>query len=126
MKRLLSAALFVALATAGTTLASAAPTTVTVVTTPKGADVDIGEPCVVAITLSGSRVGQNVKLPKVDNLELITTGMYYDNFNETFKFYLAPRKEGDFTIPAFTLKVQSGETLQVPAIQVHCPRIHAD
>jgi hypothetical protein len=125
MKRLLTAALFIALA-ATTTLASADPTTVSVVTTPKGADVDIGEPCVVAITLSGSRVGQNVKLPKVDNLELITTGMYYDNFNETFKFYLAPKKEGDYTIPAFTLKVQSGETLQVPAIQVHCPRIHAD
>jgi hypothetical protein len=123
MKRLLTAALLIVLAA---TSAGADPTTINVVTTPKGADVDIGEPCVVAITLSGSRVGQNVKLPKVDNLELITTGMYYDNFNETFKFYLAPKKEGTYTIPAFTLKVQSGETLQVPAITIHCPRLHAD
>jgi len=52
--------------------------------------------------------------------------MSYDNFNETFKFYLAPKKEGTYTIPAFTIKAQYGETLQVPPIQVHCPRVHAD
>ena len=55
MKRLLTAALLIALA-AVVSPASADPTTVTVVTTPKGADVDIGEPCVVAITLHCPRV----------------------------------------------------------------------
>jgi len=123
MKPLLLAAL---LALVAATPAFADPTILSVVLTPKGADVDVGEPCVVAITLSGSRVGQKVQLPKVDGLEVDYTNMYYDNFNETFKFYVTPKHEGDFTIPAFTIKAQSGEVLQVPATKIHCPRIHAD
>lgn len=123
MNRCLAAAL--ALLLTGSAL-RADPTILSVVTTPKGADVDVGEPCVLAITLTGSRVGGKIQVPKVDGLELAYTNMYYDNFSETFKYYLTPKHEGDYTIPAFTIKTQAGETLQVPPVKIHCPRLHAD
>jgi uncharacterized protein (DUF58 family) len=126
MKTSLASALLAALLFVAATSANADPTTISVTTIPKGADVDVGEPCVLIITLTGSRMGQNVKLPTVAGLETDYTGMSYDNTTETFKFYLAPQHEGDFTVPAFTLRTQSGETLQVPATKIHCPRIHAD
>ena len=123
MKKFLAAVFLAALAT---TPALADATILSVVTTPKGADVDVGEPCVLAITLTGSRVGGRIELPKVDGLEVDYSGMYYDSFSETFKYYLVPKHEGDFTISSFTIKTQAGETLTVNPVKIHCPRIHAD
>jgi uncharacterized protein (DUF58 family) len=100
------------------TLAARA-TTMQVETMPKDGSVDVGEALTLTITLTGSRISGTIRLPTIDGLTYDGSSMHYDENLETFHFFLTPARPGDFTIPGFDIRTQSGEKFHVADIEIH-------
>ena len=91
------------------------------------AEVNVGDPVIVTLTVQGGSIGA-IHLPPVDGLEVSGTSIqimsgYNDNgtsFNSvSLNISLLPTRPGDFTIPAFDLHTQEGDVLHVKAMKLH-------
>lgn len=88
--------------------------------------VNAGENTVVTITVQNGTV-TDMQLPQADGLTLVGTKSTSDlTFSNgaisrgmSFIFVLATSEAGDFTIPAFDVPTQEGETLHVKAMKIH-------
>jgi uncharacterized protein (DUF58 family) len=104
------------------TAATRAATTMDVSTSPKDGSVDIGDALTLTIKLTGSRIAGTIRLPNIDGLTYDGSSMSYDNTTETFHFFLTPTRNGDFVVPGFDIKTQSGEKFHVADVKIHAPR----
>jgi hypothetical protein len=109
-------ALGAALLFAGCTPTSAGPS-VDIVAHVDG-DVMAGQP--VTITLSGP-VGKpdEFHLPGVDGLTVNGTGADPNTSPPSYNFFVTPAHAGDYTIPAFYLHSDDGQTYHVEALTLH-------
>jgi hypothetical protein len=84
-------------------------------------DVAVGVP--VTITLSGP-VGKpgEFKLPDVDGLTVNGTGADPNTHPPSYNFFVTPAHAGDFTIPAFDIHSDDGQTFHVQALKLHVAR----
>jgi len=89
-------------------------------------EVNLGDQVTVTFTIqNGGSV--NVQLPQVDGLQVIgnsnSTNITFNNgsFSSaiTQAFALLPARAGDFTIPAFDIHTQDGQTLHAHAMKIH-------
>jgi hypothetical protein len=89
-------------------------------------EVNVGDPVIVTLTVQNGSLNQ-VQLPKVDGLQVTGMKVQLQSMNdngvystsEVFNLSIATFRSGDFTIPAFDLRAQSGEMLHVRAMKVH-------
>jgi hypothetical protein len=88
-------------------------------------DVNVGDQ--VTVTLTVNNGNGDIDLPRVDGLELQQT---YASTNITFTngtltnsvsqiFTLVPDRPGDFTIPAFDIRVSGGQVLHAHEMKIH-------
>jgi len=84
-------------------------------------DVVAGQP--VTITLSGP-VGKpgEFKLPLVDGLTVNGSGANPNTNPPSYNFFVTPAHAGDFTIPAFDIRSDDGQTFHVQALKLHVVR----
>jgi hypothetical protein len=88
--------------------------------------VHAGEQTVVTITVQNGTV-TDLQLPETDGVSQVGTqsksSLTFSNGNisrgTSFIFVLTASKAGDFTIPAFDIPTQEGETLHVKAMKLH-------
>jgi hypothetical protein len=95
---------------------------------PSGPSVDIVPQIVgqvaagvpVTITLKGP-VGKpgEFNLPSVDGLTVNGTGDDPNTSPPSYEFFVTPAHAGDFTIPAFYLHSDDGQTFHVEALTLH-------
>jgi hypothetical protein len=86
----------------------------------------VGDEVTVTITVQNGD-GADIHLPQVDGLRLegntTSTQLLFNNggFSSASSqiFTLVPVRAGDFTIPAFDVQTQSGQTLHVQAMKLH-------
>ncbi len=100
-------------------VSAAQATTLQVETAPKDGAVQVGAALTLTITLTGSRISGTIRLPTIDGLTNDGSSMHYDENLETFHFFLTPTRAGDFTIPGFDVKTQSGEKFHVADVKIH-------
>ena len=120
MGRLLAIALCFAL----TTVSCLALATITQQIDP--AEANVGDPVMVTLTITGGTIG-GVQFPEVDGLSHGGTSMQIKSGDEdggtetsvALNFALIPTRPGDFTLPAFDIHTQEGETLHVKAMKLH-------
>jgi hypothetical protein len=81
-------------------------------------DVVAGQP--VTITLSGP-VGKpgEFSLPHVDGLTVNGSGADPNTKPPSYNFFVTPARAGDFTIPAFDIHSDDGQTFHVQALKLH-------
>jgi hypothetical protein len=75
----------------------------------------------VKLTVTNGRVSQPISWPKVDGLVLNGSGQQpglSKNVTE-YNFFLTPSRAGDFTVPAFDIRTDDGQTLHVGPIKFH-------
>ncbi len=90
------------------------------------AEVNVGDPAIVTLTVLGGSIGR-VQLPPVDGLEVGGTSFQIKSIvdNGTFSttvslnISLIPTRPGDFIIPAFDIHTQEGDVLHVKAMKLH-------
>ena len=72
------------------------------------------------LIVQSGKVSRGIALPHVDGLTLSGTGTQPWSGNATsYNFFITPARTGDFTIPAFDIRTDAGETLHVGAIKFH-------
>jgi hypothetical protein len=74
----------------------------------------VGQPITLTLTIKSGSV-TNITLPKVDGLTLNGSGTNPPDFN----FFITPTRAGDFTIPAFDIRTDDGQTIHVNAVKFH-------
>jgi len=81
-------------------------------------DVVAGQP--VTITLNGP-VGKpgEFSLPRVDGLTVNGSGADPYTKPPSYNFFVTPAHAGDFTIPAFDIHSDDGQTFHVQALKLH-------
>ena len=81
-------------------------------------DVVAGQP--VTITLNGP-VGKpgEFSLPHVDGLTVSGSGADPNTKPPSYNFFVTPEHAGDFTIPAFDIHSDDGQTFHVQALKLH-------
>jgi hypothetical protein len=81
-------------------------------------DVAAGEP--VTITLKGP-VGKpgEFSLPHVHGLTVNGSGADPNTKPPSYNFFVTPASAGDFTIPAFDIHSDDGQTFHVQALKLH-------
>jgi hypothetical protein len=75
----------------------------------------------VKLTVTNGKVSQPISWPKVDGLVLNGSGQQpglSKNVTE-YNFFLTPSHVGDFTVPAFDIRTDDGQTLHVGPIKFH-------
>jgi hypothetical protein len=88
--------------------------------------VSVGDPVIVTLTLTGGTIG-GIQFPPVDGLQAGGTSFQIKSSDENGTFTtsvalsisLIPTRAGDFTIPAFDIRTQEGETVHVKAMKLH-------
>jgi hypothetical protein len=71
----------------------------------------------VELVVAGAKVSQPIQWPQVDGLTLSGSG--YNPHTNAFSFFLTPTRVGDFTVPAFDIRADDGQTLHVGPIKFH-------
>jgi len=71
----------------------------------------------IELVVANAKVSQPIAWPKVEGLTLNGTGN--DPHTNTFTFFLTPSRVGDFTVPAFDIRTDDGQTLHVGPIKFH-------
>ena len=71
----------------------------------------------IQLIVKNGKVSQPIQWPKVDGLPVTSSG--YDPHSNTFSFGLTPQRAGDFTVPAFDLRTDDGQTLHVGPLKFH-------
>ena len=71
----------------------------------------------VELVVTGAKVSQPISWPKVDGLTLNGTG--FNPHTNAFSFFLTPSRVGDFTVPAFDIRADDGQTLHVGPNKFH-------
>lgn len=120
MRSFFSIAVFLALST----ISCLALATITQQIDPHEANV--GDPVMVTLTITGGTVG-GVQFPEVDGLSHGGTRMQIKSGDDNggtetaveIAFALIPTRPGDFTLPAFEIHTQEGETLHVKPMKLH-------
>lgn len=79
----------------------------------------VGQPTTITVTVAHAQVSAPVALPAVSGLTLNGSGTNPGANSEDFNFFVTPMRSGDFTIPAFDIRADDGETLHVEAITLH-------
>ncbi|MBV9331846.1 MAG: hypothetical protein JOZ55_09875 [Alphaproteobacteria bacterium] len=79
--------------------------------------MDVGVATTVELLIDGARVSHPIAWPKVKGLDLIGTG--YNPHENAFTFVLKPSHKGNFTVPAFDVRTDSGKKLHVGAMRFH-------
>jgi hypothetical protein len=81
--------------------------------------VNVGVPATIELTVTGGKVSGPVALPTVAGLTLNGSGTNPQPRLESFTFFVTSTHAGDFTIPAFDLHTDTGETLHVAPITLY-------
>jgi hypothetical protein len=81
--------------------------------------VGVGSATTIQLTISNGKVSKPVQLPAVDGLTLNGTGTNPQPHSFALTFFVTPAHAGDFTIPAFDIQTDAGETLHVNPIVLH-------
>jgi hypothetical protein len=71
----------------------------------------------VELVVANAKVSQPIQWPAVDGLTLNGNG--FDPHRNAFTFFLTPSRVGDFTVPAFDIRADDGQTLHVGPIKFH-------
>ncbi|HVM81264.1 MAG TPA: BatD family protein [Stellaceae bacterium] len=85
-----------------------------------GVETVVEDTYTLQLIVQGGKVSQGISLPRVDGLTLSGTGSQPWNAKSiSYNFFITPARTGDFTIPAFDIRTDAGETLHVGAIKFH-------
>jgi BatD DUF11 like domain len=85
-----------------------------------GVDTTVGQTYTLQLILRNGKVSKAITLPSVDGLTLSGTGTQpWAPSSISYNFFITPSRAGDFTIPAFDIRTDAGETLHVDAIKFH-------
>ena len=79
----------------------------------------VAVPFTIVVKINHGKVGDGVKLPLVDGLTLNGSGTDTQPQYVAYNFFVIPERVGDFTIPAFDVRTDDGETLHAAAISLH-------
>jgi hypothetical protein len=75
----------------------------------------------IKLTVTNGKVSQPIPWPKVDGLVLNGTGQQpglRGGITE-YNFFVTPTRAGDFTVPAFDIRTDDGQTLHIDPIKFH-------
>jgi BatD DUF11 like domain len=86
---------------------------------PGGTRVNARVPATITLTVKNGKVSQAIQLPLVDGLVLNGSGANPGVHSQDFNFFVTPTQPGDYTIPAFDIRTDDGQTLHVAAIKLH-------
>ena len=73
----------------------------------------------VGLVVTNAKVSQPISWPKVNGLTLSGTGWQPVPGGTSYNFFLTPARVGDFTVPAFDIRTDDGQTLHVGPIKFH-------
>lgn len=76
-----------------------------------------GEVLTLTLTIKHTGLSNPFSLPKVPGL--LVTGSGSDPRHGEYTFFVTPAHAGDFTIPAFDIRIDSGQVLHVKALKLH-------
>jgi hypothetical protein len=81
------------------------------------AHITPGEVLTLTLTIKHTGLSNPFSLPKTPGLPV--TGSGSDPRHGEYTFFVTPARAGDFTIPAFDIRTDSGQVLHVNALKLH-------
>ena len=84
-----------------------------------GVKASVGDVLTIVLTVTNGKISQAIRLPDVDGLAVNGSGTNPLADSEDFTFFVTPTRAGDITIPAFDIRTDDGETLEVNPIILH-------
>ena len=84
-------------------------------------DVVAGVPVTITLSVPGGKLGE-FKLPHVEGLTVNGSGHDPNTNPPSYNFFVTPAHAGDFTIPAFDIRSDDGQTFHVQALKLHVVR----
>ena len=85
-------------------------------------DLQVGVPYTFSLTIPHTRLSNPFSLPRTPGLAV--TGSGSDPRHSMYTFMVTPSRVGDYTIPAFNIRTDSGQSLHVNALRVHVSAQH--